>query len=455
MKRFKMICDDVNVDHLDIVATEAMRTTANGPFLQNRIEEITGTHVKLLSKQEEAKFGLLGIAWSFHHLNGLSLEIGGGSIQMNYAIDHNGDFKMSRDPVSLPYGAVVLLDRLKASNNHDSLRNELVCAFQSAFEKLEIPQFYKEQCHKQGLPLYLTGGGFRGFGLLLMSEHPVQPYPFSLINGFSVKKDVFETTASTHAFTGSNSKTKSTSAFLSQRRKWQLPAVAFLIKSVLEALPFISVITFSQGGTREGVLFDALEPSIREIDPLLVACKQYSPHSWQEMRIIIQDCLPAKKAAEFQRIVAATSAMMFAYDHLPKEAQSHAAILTLITGPLAGIPGVSHVEAASIGLVLCQNYGWDMAEYELRDRLEKLVGDSDQLLWIRYIGKVLSLLCLIHPSGRITDQRLKLHLSERKKGGWKLDEELLDKGMTGGTNISDAIGNVEKTLNKLSKSQRT
>ena len=41
--------------------------------------------------------------------------------------------------------------------------------------------------------LYVSGGGFRGVGYLLLDQHPIEPYPVPIINGFK---------APGHAFSG-------------------------------------------------------------------------------------------------------------------------------------------------------------------------------------------------------------------------------------------------------------
>ena len=63
---FKRICKDFGVqdEHVEFVATEATRNAINRKEYLERIEETTRWKPKLLSREEEAFYGALGIAYS-------------------------------------------------------------------------------------------------------------------------------------------------------------------------------------------------------------------------------------------------------------------------------------------------------------------------------------------------------------------------------------------------------
>ncbi|CAD0055613.1 unnamed protein product [Aureobasidium pullulans] len=69
---------------------------------------------------------------------------------------------------------------------------------------------------------------------------------------------------------------------VSQRRANQVPAVAFLVTALSEALPHIKEVRFCQGGVREGYLFSKLPLGIRKQSPVVVATASLaspgSPH---------------------------------------------------------------------------------------------------------------------------------------------------------------------------------
>ena len=84
----------------------------------------------------------------------------------------------------MPYGAAALLERIEATQGkkekQDRLRVEIVEALQQALVDLNV----EHRCRDGPINLFLTGGGFRGWGYCLMALRSA--YPFSWINGFAV-----------------------------------------------------------------------------------------------------------------------------------------------------------------------------------------------------------------------------------------------------------------------------
>lgn len=137
-------------------------------------------------------------------------------------------------------------------------------SFLEAYQKLQIPDEVIERAKTDGgFTLYLSGGGFRGWGYLLLYQSQVHghSYPISLINGFTAQKAQFENTESLKDV----AKTARQIFRVSDRRRAQVPAVAFLVNVLANALPNgIKEAHFCQGGVREGILFQELPQSIRQ-----------------------------------------------------------------------------------------------------------------------------------------------------------------------------------------------
>jgi exopolyphosphatase/guanosine-5'-triphosphate,3'-diphosphate pyrophosphatase len=88
------------------VATSAIRDASNGDELLAEIERTTGLHPRVISGDEEARYGWLAIANSTTIEDGFGLDIGGGSIQA---------LRLERrrmvEARSLPLGAVRVSER--------------------------------------------------------------------------------------------------------------------------------------------------------------------------------------------------------------------------------------------------------------------------------------------------------------------------------------------------------
>jgi len=78
---FSAFCRATGVDQVEALATSAIRDAVNGPELLEEIERTTGLHARVISGEEEARYGWLAIANSTTLEDGFGLDIGGGSIQ--------------------------------------------------------------------------------------------------------------------------------------------------------------------------------------------------------------------------------------------------------------------------------------------------------------------------------------------------------------------------------------
>src|ERR687897_3852391 len=78
---FSAFCRATEVDEVEAVATSAIRDASNGDELLADIERTTGLQPRVISGEEEARYGWLAIANSTTIEDGFGLDIGGGSIQ--------------------------------------------------------------------------------------------------------------------------------------------------------------------------------------------------------------------------------------------------------------------------------------------------------------------------------------------------------------------------------------
>ena len=221
------------------------------------------------------------------------LTSAGGSTQLTWLLSRDGKVESSpAGSVSLPYGAAALTQRLSTLNTEaerGSLASSMTSAFQKAYEDIKLPSSLLHQASHGGLPLYLSGGGFRGWGYILMSSHKFSPYPIPIINGFSVGRHAFAQTASIAHIASKNDP----SIFrVSKRRASQIPAVAFLVDCLMNAIPCINTVHFCQGGVREGFLFDSLPTDTKAQDPLCSATTSHGPPSADKIAALLYVALP-------------------------------------------------------------------------------------------------------------------------------------------------------------------
>ncbi|KAK2754352.1 hypothetical protein FQN54_006996 [Arachnomyces sp. PD_36] len=433
LRRFKATCEDFEVPpkNIHVLATEATRTAPNGEDFRQAIKEATGWDTKLLSKEEEGRIGALGVASSFASVEGLVMDLGGGSTQITWMVAKDGVVNTSpKGSMSFPYGAAALLRRLEDARAQSldaetELKKEIKSRFQQAYRDLEIPDDLRQVAEKEGgFDLYLCGGGFRGWGYVLMSQSNIDPYPVPIINGFKASKEDFKDTISVQKVVLDSQRSKDKKIFgVSKRRASQVPAVAFLVSALSEAIPDIKDIQFCQGGVREGFLFDTIAPEIKSQDPLVVATSPFATKSADGIAKLLIQALPVPPQSQILPAEASTypppsftpnllfslSNLMFAHSPNTKESRSAAALHSTTTGLLSSAHGLSHTDRALLALMLCERWssGSDLAPSEkpLRLRLEQSVS-MREAWWCRYVGHVAGLVGDMYPAGVIRETRV-------------------------------------------------
>jgi len=114
--RFQIICTDLGVpgNAIRILATEAAHTAINSREFRKEVKRATGLTIEMLAKEDEGKVGALGISSSFSDMQGLVMDLGGGSTQISWMIVQEGLVQTSpKGAFSFPYGAAALTRRLE------------------------------------------------------------------------------------------------------------------------------------------------------------------------------------------------------------------------------------------------------------------------------------------------------------------------------------------------------
>ena len=265
-----------------IIATEAMRRAANSAVMLGAIARSTGgLGVNILEPAVETLLGaVMGSRSGLADVKGgaLFLDLGGGSVQMTYVDTEsdNYEIKAARAGQSLPYGAAKLTRILQ--EQPDGIKAQeierLMIGIRDVYARLcsEFPTLQKRKAsYEQGgnafVDLYMCGGGFRGYGSMLMHDDPICPYPISSISTYTVEGARFKQVARMRQL---NEQENGKIFGLSKRRRRQFPAIATVVDAVVAAVPNIGYVTFCRGSNREGALLMKLPKEVRECNPLEV-----------------------------------------------------------------------------------------------------------------------------------------------------------------------------------------
>jgi exopolyphosphatase/guanosine-5'-triphosphate,3'-diphosphate pyrophosphatase len=113
LERFAATCERAGLGSHDIdaVATSAIRDADNGADLLARVRERTGLDVRVLSREQEARYGYLAAVHSTTLRDGCVLDLGGGSLQLVRVAG-----RIARESGSWRLGAVRMTERFLAAD---------------------------------------------------------------------------------------------------------------------------------------------------------------------------------------------------------------------------------------------------------------------------------------------------------------------------------------------------
>lgn len=441
LMRFKVICRDLRVPekHIRIIATEATRTAINSAAYRRAIRDATGLEVEMLAKEEEGYVGALGVASGFSTVSGLVMDLGGGSTQITWMRSIDGQVEVSpQGSVSFPYGAAALTRKLvelregKSAAEGDEavarLRDEMVANFRRAYDELAIPADMVAQARSQGgFPLYLSGGGFRGWGYLLLylAQSQGQQYPISIINGFRASRETFQDVETLKKVAREAKKIFR----VSDRRRAQVPAVAFLVNVLTAALPHgIKEAHFCQGGVREGALFRELPQHIRDDDPLEVATENYGGKAAGALGTLLLNSVPAPArtppgrafpASISPHVIHSLANVLYVHAAMSKEIASTAALNCTSSGFMAATHGISHSDRALLALMLEERYEGELPprDVDFKRSLRSIL-TPEEIWWTCYLGAVGLLISKVYPGGNFDQDEPRMRIAAEWASGF-------------------------------------
>ncbi|KAI1744272.1 Ppx/GppA phosphatase [Xylaria scruposa] len=413
--RFKSIATEFGVplEQISVFATEAMRKASNAASLLSAIQSESGLGVHVLAPEVETLYGAMGARSAFANVNGLFLDLGGGSVQMTYMDSSTKGYgiQAAQTGKSLPFGAARLINILE--NDDAEIRtvalDQLKEGMHSAFSRLqqEFPPLGNTQNEPDtnGIDIYLCGGGFRGYGSILMHNDPIHPYPIPTVGAYTVKGSFFKQTATMRR---TNAEYEGKIFGMSKRRRVQFPAIAMVVEALIAAVPCIRTVTFCSGGNREGALFMKLPLTIRESSPLPLLHHDINtgPIALDTVIRLIESSLPSSiDHSNAPTVFSLGLGPLFASEIWsgsgePSEANASFQLHRSIAQD-PSVPGFTHLARAVLGLTLCFRWGATLGpiDEQLFVGLKKLVSQtsSEGVFWAEYIGEVARLISQLCP----------------------------------------------------------
>ena len=234
---FAHFCRATGIDDVRAVATSAIRDATNQAEFLAAARERAGVEVRVLSREEEARYGYLAAVHSTTLRDGVALDIGGGSMQLSHVRD--GESRAAR---SWRLGAVrmterFLPDRRASPKQVDALRAHVR-------KKLATIDWLG------GERLVGVGGTVRNLAAAVMLEHDLPSYG---VQGFRITRKSLDALVERLAAMPANERRKVPG--IKPERGDLILAGAVVVQTVLHEGAFKGI-EVTEAGLREGVFFD-------------------------------------------------------------------------------------------------------------------------------------------------------------------------------------------------------
>jgi exopolyphosphatase/guanosine-5'-triphosphate,3'-diphosphate pyrophosphatase len=367
---YAAFCRATGVEMIEAVATSAIRDASNGDDLLDEIRRTTGLEPRVISGQEEARYGWLAIANSTTIEDGFGLDIGGGSIQ-TLRIEQ----RRLAGACSLPLGAVRVSERFLPDERASGKQMKAVRAYVS--EQLGEVDWWSGGGRLVGI-----GGTIRNLAAAAMKRRRV---PDIDVQGFALSREALEELIDELAERPASKRGQVKG--IKYDRADVILGGALVLGAAMEHGGFDSI-EVTEAGLREGVFFERLlgerelfdnirDESVHNLAHRFEHHPEHDEHVWTLSRSIFDGLAAAGLhdygAAERELLWAACLLHDIGVAVNYDDHHRHSHYLTLN----AGLPGFTPRELILIGLIARYHRKGAPDASELGDLAEP--GDDERL----------------------------------------------------------------------------
>jgi exopolyphosphatase/guanosine-5'-triphosphate,3'-diphosphate pyrophosphatase len=250
---FTAMCRRHRLDEhsVDAVATSAIRDAENGEEFLQQVRARTGLEVRVLSREQEARYAYLAAVNSTTLSNGCVLDLGGGSLQLVRVAG-----RLPRESGSWRLGAVRMTERF-LSEDGPAKRGQLKALQAHVSRKLERAPWLSS-CGSQ-----LTGVGGTVRNLAAAAERAAG-LPSEVVQGFVIEQEALEELIARLAALPAAERSRVPG--IKQARADIVLAGAIVIQGVMRRGGF-ATLEVTGAGLREGIFFER-QLARHQLDPL-------------------------------------------------------------------------------------------------------------------------------------------------------------------------------------------
>lgn len=348
LKGFQEVTRFHQLKSVRCVATATVRQAVNQKEILRKIAEETDFHIRVLSEYEEAYYGFLAVVNSTSILEGITIDIGGGSTEITY-------FKNRRlvEFYSFPFGAL-------------SLKKQFVNGILPTEKELKaIQEFLQKEFDKlpwlknKKLPIIAIGGSARN---LVQVDQVLKKYPLSNLHQYQITlSDIVQVKEFLKLLSFEN--LQRVEGLSKDRADIIIPAIEVFeeLYKTVDATSFL----LSRKGLRDGVFYEELmqefgitifpnviEESFQQLSADYEIDLAYSNHV-TNIAISIFQQFKEKNIAEFDtsdiELVKSGSFLYNLGEYIDSESSSQHTFYLLANRTIEGLTHKSQVELALVG----------------------------------------------------------------------------------------------------------
>ncbi|MQQ07664.1 exopolyphosphatase [Epibacterium sp. SM1979] len=353
MKRFKLLADGMELPHMTVVATAAVRDAEDGAEFCEEVLRETGLVIHIIDGEEEARLSAQGVLLGWPGAYGLICDIGGSSMELAEIHDN----KVGKR-VTSHLGPLKLKDIKGGKRGRKAHIRDVV-----------------EDLHTQMGPqhdrLFLVGGSWRAIARIDMHR---RGYPLTVQHEYRMSVKAVQSTAK--FIEKSDLQKLRQDCGISNSRMALVPYAAEVLARLVKVFR-PKDIAISSYGIREGLLFEQMPQALRDRDPLIEACRFAEakeariPGFGRKLYEFVLPLFPRADDAKKRLIKAAC----LLHDVTWRAHPDYRAELCFENATRANLGGLRHWERVYLGLALMSRYSNRRPSAQFK-ALESLLDDK-------------------------------------------------------------------------------
>ena len=364
--RFAALARGLEIGPLSAVATAAVRDAEDGPDFCAEVERETGVTVTTIDGDEEARLSAQGVLLGWPGSYGLVCDIGGSSMEL--ATLENGEVGRRTTSALGPLKLRDLKGGKKAVKAHIA----------DVVDKLFV-----EMGEPSGKRLFLVGGSWRAIAKLDMVR---KDYPLTVLHEYRMTaRDISRTR---DMIAKADLQELRSVARISEARMALVPLASLVLSRVLKVFK-PKDITVSSYGIREGMLYEQMPQILRELDPLIEACRFAEAKDARVPgfgRVLHRFIAPLFPRADWQKARIIRAACLL-HDVSWRAHPDYRAEATFDNATRANLGGLKHGERIYLGRALMYRYSSKPPGGRFDELAELLM--PDQLAEAEVLGRAM------------------------------------------------------------------